>query len=132
MASRGAADIPEAQQGDAPVKDEDVEAEDAYARSVDPASDACLYRDLRHTYPVGKISKAAPVRAVRGISLGVRRGECFGLLGPNGAGKTTTLNCLTGEIRPPTQGEVFVAGHAVTGDGLFEAYKRLGNCPQLD
>merc|ERR1719453_1494102 len=72
------------------------------------------------------------VPAVRGISLGVKSGECFGLLGPNGAGKTTTLACLTGEIRPPTSGEVYVGGHAVTGHGLYEAYQKLGNCPQVD
>ncbi|MGA0068846.1 MAG: ABC transporter ATP-binding protein, partial [Miltoncostaeaceae bacterium] len=32
--------------------------------------------------------------AVDGISLEVRRGECFGFLGPNGAGKTTTMRML--------------------------------------
>ena len=31
------------------------------------------------------------VRAVRGVSFTVARGEIFALLGPNGAGKTTTL-----------------------------------------
>ena len=39
------------------------------------------------------------VNAVKSISLGIRKGECFSLLGPNGAGKTTTLGILTGEIR---------------------------------
>jgi ABC-type multidrug transport system ATPase subunit len=39
------------------------------------------------------------VNAVRSISLGIQKGECFSLLGPNGAGKTTTLGILTGEIR---------------------------------
>jgi ABC-type multidrug transport system ATPase subunit len=34
--------------------------------------------------------------AVRGLSLGINKGECFGLLGINGAGKTTTLSILTG------------------------------------
>ena len=74
------------------------------------------------------------MRAVRGISLCVDRGECFGLLGPNGAGKTTTLSCLTGEILPPTAGEVFVAGHAVTGGkaARLQAYQHLGFCPQVD
>ena len=36
-----------------------------------------------------------PVRltfeAVRGLTFGVRKNECFGLLGVNGAGKTTTF-----------------------------------------
>ncbi len=41
--------------------------------------------------------------AVRGLSLAIERGECFGLLGPNGAGKSTTLNILTGFLEP-TQG----------------------------
>jgi len=70
--------------------------------------------------------------AVNDLSLCLEDGKCFGLLGPNGAGKTTTLGCLTGEIRPPTSGEVYVAGHAVTGAGIFEAYKHLGFCPQVD
>ena len=39
------------------------------------------------------------VNAVKSISLGIQKGECFSLLGPNGAGKTTTLGILTGEIR---------------------------------
>ncbi len=35
-----------------------------------------------------------PRVAVDGVSLDVRRGECFGFLGPNGAGKTTTMRML--------------------------------------
>jgi ATP-binding cassette subfamily A (ABC1) protein 3 len=35
--------------------------------------------------------------AVKGISLGINAGECFGLLGVNGAGKTTTFKMLTGD-----------------------------------
>jgi len=38
----------------------------------------------------------ADVRAVDGIDLEVRAGECFGLLGPNGAGKTTTIEICEG------------------------------------
>lgn len=36
------------------------------------------------------------VRAVDGLDLEVRPGECFGLLGPNGAGKTTTIEICEG------------------------------------
>jgi ABC-type multidrug transport system ATPase subunit len=38
--------------------------------------------------------------AVRGISLGIPRGECFGYLGINGAGKTSTLAMLTADVLP--------------------------------
>ena len=51
----------------------------------------------------------ADVKAVDGLDLEVRRGECFGLLGPNGAGKTTTIEILEG-LQPPTAGEVLVLG----------------------
>ena len=49
------------------------------------------------------------VIAVDGLSLDVRRGECFGLLGPNGAGKTTTIEILEGLLAPDT-GDVEVLG----------------------
>jgi ATP-binding cassette subfamily A (ABC1) protein 3 len=38
--------------------------------------------------------------AVKGITFGVNKGDCFGLLGTNGAGKTTTFKMLSGEIQP--------------------------------
>ena len=49
------------------------------------------------------------VKAVDGVSFGIRRGELVGYLGPNGAGKSTTLKILTG-ILVPTSGEVRVNG----------------------
>ncbi|MBK1629713.1 ABC transporter ATP-binding protein [Thiohalocapsa halophila] len=49
------------------------------------------------------------VKAVDGISFGVRPGQCFGLLGPNGAGKTTTLEMLEG-IQTPTSGQILFRG----------------------
>jgi ABC-2 type transport system ATP-binding protein len=57
--------------------------------------------DLRKYY--------ADVKAVDGIDLEVRGGECFGLLGPNGAGKTTTIEILEG-INTPTSGNVRILG----------------------
>ena len=41
-----------------------------------------------------------PVRAVRGLSLVVYRGETVALIGANGAGKSTTLRALSGLLRP--------------------------------
>jgi ABC-2 type transport system ATP-binding protein len=61
-------------------------------------------RDLRKTYD-GK------VEAVRGLSLQIETGECFGLLGPNGAGKTTTIEILEGLLQP-TSGQGSIFGHS--------------------
>ncbi|HEY2031445.1 MAG TPA: ABC transporter ATP-binding protein [Myxococcales bacterium] len=47
--------------------------------------------------------------ALRGVSLTVRRGECFGLAGPNGAGKTTLIKLLLG-LAQPDEGEVRLFG----------------------
>jgi ABC-type multidrug transport system ATPase subunit/ABC-type transport system involved in multi-copper enzyme maturation permease subunit len=47
--------------------------------------------------------------ALRGVSLHVRRGDCYGFLGHNGAGKTTALRIALGLIRPDA-GRVLVDG----------------------
>lgn len=40
------------------------------------------------------------VRAVDGVSFGVRSGECVALIGPNGAGKSTCFAALAGQHQP--------------------------------
>jgi ABC-2 type transport system ATP-binding protein len=74
-------------------------------------------RDLRKTYE-GK------VEAVRGLSLEIHAGECFGLLGPNGAGKTTTIEILEGLLEP-TSGEVTILGQSWR-DHARDLRERLG------
>jgi ABC-2 type transport system ATP-binding protein len=49
------------------------------------------------------------VRAVDGVSLTIKEGECFGLLGPNGAGKTTLIEIVEG-ILHQTSGEIYYKG----------------------
>jgi branched-chain amino acid transport system ATP-binding protein len=40
------------------------------------------------------------IRALKGVSLAVNRGEVVTLIGSNGAGKTTTLKTIMGSVRP--------------------------------
>ena len=40
------------------------------------------------------------IRALRGLTLSVQRGEIVTLIGANGAGKTTTLRTILGTVRP--------------------------------
>src|SRR6266853_607198 len=49
------------------------------------------------------------VEAVKGLSLTVRRGRCYGFFGRNGAGKTTTIKCVLNLLQP-TAGTVRVFG----------------------
>ena len=56
----------------------------------------------------------AGVRAVRGLTVRVDRGELVGLIGPNGAGKTTTLHAIMGLVRQ-AGGDVRLAGRSIRG-----------------
>ncbi|MBM3976036.1 MAG: ABC transporter ATP-binding protein [Planctomycetes bacterium] len=67
-------------------------------------------------------------RAVDGLDLTVRRGECLGLLGPNGAGKSTSLRMFCARLSRHA-GELKVLGLDPSRDG--EALRaRIGLVPQ--
>lgn len=54
------------------------------------------------------------IRVLKGVTLGVKAGECIAVIGQNGAGKTSLVNILTGFYRP-TQGSVDVLGKPIAG-----------------
>jgi putative ABC transport system ATP-binding protein len=60
---------------------------------------------LERTYASG----TAPVAALAGLSLEVRRGEFLAVMGPSGSGKSTLLNILAG-LERPTAGRAVVDG----------------------
>ncbi len=68
-----------------------------------------------HTDEVWKVfeQEAEEIKAVRGITLTIERGEFTALAGPSGSGKTTLLNLIGGLTRP-TRGRVLVAGRDIT------------------
>ncbi|MFB0633471.1 ABC transporter ATP-binding protein, partial [Streptomyces sp. AB3(2024)] len=65
-------------------------------------------RGIRAGYDGGNV--------LRGVDLGVRRGEVLAVLGPNGAGKSTACRVAAG-LLPATGGSVLVAGRDATRDG---------------
>lgn len=69
-----------------------------------------------------------PVRAVRGVTLDIPRGQVVGILGPNGAGKTTTVRMITGAI-PPSAGTVTVDGLDSVARTM-DVRRRLGYLPE--
>ncbi len=59
-------------------------------------------------------------RAVDGVDLSLRSGDCLALFGPNGAGKTTLLRVIAGLLKP-TAGAVHVGGRALRDDARARA-----------
>ena len=57
-------------------------------------------------------AEQAPVRALRGLSLEVQRGEFCAVMGPSGCGKSTLLN-LTAGLDEPDGGMVRIDGERV-------------------
>ncbi|XP_069768069.1 ATP-binding cassette sub-family A member 13-like isoform X2 [Narcine bancroftii] len=110
-------------------EDEDVKRERQRVLNGEANTDVLQIHNLKKCYHV--LNKN--VRAVRGITVGVPVGECFGLLGVNGAGKTTTFKMLTGATGPSS-------GHATirTSEGSAQDVcsridgTLLGYCPQQD
>jgi ABC-2 type transport system ATP-binding protein len=67
-------------------------------------------------------------KALKGVSLNIKKGEILAMLGPNGAGKTTLISIICG-IVTPTGGKVSVDGFDIIDD-YRETRSRIGLVPQ--
>src|SRR6516162_3640957 len=62
------------------------------------------------------VKNYGPVPAVRGVSLGVARGEVVVLIGPSGCGKSTLLRCVH-LLEEPTSGTIRVGAQQLSFGG---------------
>ena len=78
------------------------------------------------------------MKALRGVSLEVRKGEIFSLIGPNGAGKTTMFDLISGFLTAD-EGRIVFKGqelvehkpHELVSLGMARTFQHLGLFYQL-
>jgi putative ABC transport system ATP-binding protein len=79
-------------------------------------------RDLCKVYHVGDVD----VHALRGVNLGIQRGEFVSVIGPSGSGKSTLFHILGG-LTPPSSGTIHIHGkdlRAMSEAGRTELRKK--------
>jgi branched-chain amino acid transport system ATP-binding protein len=62
------------------------------------------------------------IRAVKGISFSVDKGNIFAILGANGAGKSATLRSISGIVKPRS-GEILFEGKNIVGRSIYSIAK---------
>ncbi len=91
-----------------------------------PEEEALYINKLSKAYQ-GK-EKNKPTKALKGVSLSVKKGSMLALLGPNGAGKSTLINILAGTVNK-TSGTIIINGNNIDNE-LRDAKLSIGVVPQ--
>ncbi|MGJ4966756.1 ABC transporter ATP-binding protein [Bradyrhizobium sp. HKCCYLRH3061] len=95
-------------------------------------SDFVEVRDLRRVFDVSKpwlnrMIERQPqefLKAVDGVSFGIRKGETFALVGESGSGKTTVARMVVG-LLAPTSGEVIIDGVSMSEARQAQVRRKL-------
>ncbi len=85
---------------------------------------------LKEALHIGRGKHHTEHRALKGVNMTIRQGECVGIIGTNGSGKSTILKIITG-VLSPTAGEVEVNGRISAllelGAGFNMEYNGIDN-----
>ena len=84
--------------------------------------------ELKNIEKVYNQGTTTEVRALKGISLSIKRGEIFGVIGLSGAGKSTLIRHIN-MLERPSSGQVIVDGQDLTAmdeANLREARRHIG------
>ena len=74
-----------------------------------------MFLEIRNVTKVFRTAEnKEPIIAVKGLSMGVNKGEFLCIIGPVGCGKSTVLNMIAGFERP-TEGKILLEGLEVKG-----------------
>ncbi|MBN7793458.1 ABC transporter ATP-binding protein [Microbacterium esteraromaticum] len=76
---------------------------------------AARVQHLTKSYGTGD----AAVRALDGVSVGIRRGQFTAIMGPSGSGKSTLMHIMAG-LDSPTEGRAWIGDTEITGLGDLE------------
>lgn len=118
---------PDSSEADAKAEGgEDVAAERRRVETAKPGEFAVRVLGLRKTFGRGRDA----VHALRGVTFGIREGECLGVLGANGAGKTTLISLLT-SLYTPSGGRAEICGYDLLSES-DRIHALMGVCPQED
>ena len=60
---------------------------------------------------------------IRGVTLGIERGERHAIIGPNGAGKSTLFHLVSGRYHP-SSGSIKLRGEEIGGLAPYEIYRK--------
>ena len=90
-----------------------------------------MFSDAKPVLSLLNVESAyGPIKAIRGVSLKVRKGEIATVLGSNGAGKTTILKTISGIIDPRKGSIEFNSENITARDPAYIVQRGLSHVPE--